>query len=71
MTNQEFADLIGCHVTTVSTYRNGRRLPSVRLLESIRQALDMSQDDIIAVWSQGPQAFATFLRENVFDGVAA
>ena len=67
MTNSEFAAAVGCDVTTASRYRNGHRLPGVRLLKEIRTVLDMTPEEIEAVYDQGAEAFGAMLRERVFD----
>ena len=55
MTNSEIARAIGCHTTTVSTYRNGRRMPSVRLLDEIRKLLGITHDEAMELWTVGTE----------------
>lgn len=66
MTNKEFAALVGCHVTTASAYRNGRRLPGVDKLERIRGVVGLSHDDVLALHAKGKEAFGEYLRLHVF-----
>jgi transcriptional regulator with XRE-family HTH domain len=79
LTNSEFAEAVGCDVTTASRYRNGHRLPGVELLESIEALLGMPHDELMRVWHAGrawhrkypkrPQdnPFGKMLRDRVFD----
>jgi transcriptional regulator with XRE-family HTH domain len=66
MTNKEFAKAVGCHITTASSYRNGRRLPQVEHLVAIQTMMGVSQDEIMAVYAQGKVAFGEYLRKEVF-----
>jgi transcriptional regulator with XRE-family HTH domain len=70
MTTTEFAEAVGCHVTTASRYRHGHRLPGVELLERIREVLGVSHEEIMTVWGRGAEAFGAYLRKTVFDEAA-
>lgn len=83
LSNSEFAELVGCHVTTASRWRNGHRLPEVKYLEAIRVALGLTWQEVYDEWKAGTdwaekhprakhpnrvkQPFGAFLREHVFD----
>ncbi len=69
MTNQRFADLVGCNFTTASRLRNGRRLPSHNMYHRICKAfkLDEAQrvrfSDAIA---KGPESSGKWITRNLF-----
>lgn len=83
LSNSEFAAIVGCHVTTASRWRNGHRLPEVKFLEAIREALGISWEEVYQEWAnayawtlrnprdeepdRSGQPFGVFLRRHVFD----
>jgi len=69
VTNEEFAERVGCHFTMASRMRNGHRLPSVRTLIKISHEFDLKMDDLSSAYENGPNSFSSFLRENIFDTV--
>lgn len=71
MSNKEFARAVGCHFSTASRYRNGRRLPGVEILRKIADVLEVSVEDAHGEWSKGKESFGAWLRERVFADEAA
>lgn len=49
-----------------SRLRDGKRLPSVRLMKRIAAEFDVSIDDLVRVHTQGSEAFGELLRDRVF-----
>lgn len=66
MTNQEFADSIGCTVSMASRLRNGKRSPSVDTMWKIHKAHRISMEDLGVAAAQGQDMFGKLLRERVF-----
>lgn len=67
MTNLEFGQAVGCHRTTASAYRNGRRLPGVDKLERIRAVLGITHAEVLAEHAKGAESFGALLRDRLFD----
>lgn len=65
ITNQEFADRIGCHHTMASRLLNGDRTPSLELMQSICEAFAIPMATLIEAKMAGTEAFGAKLRELV------
>lgn len=70
MTNERFAELVGCHFTMASRLRNGNRLPSLSLMQSIHEAFNLPYDDLMSAYKLGAAAFGQYLRLMVFQDAA-
>lgn len=67
MTNNAFADAVGCDFTMASRLRNGQRLPGIRLMIRIQAAFDLPYDDLMQAYEGGPESFGAYLRTHVFE----
>lgn len=67
MTNEEFAQRVGCHFTMASRMKNGERLPSVKTLVRISDEFNLPISTLTQAHTQGPVAFSKLLRERVFE----
>lgn len=66
MTNQEFADAIGCHHSMASRLRSGSRLPSIDLMERISQEFQIPITELLSARREGAEEFGRVLRDRVF-----
>lgn len=66
MTNQEFADLVGCDYTMASRLRNGQRMPSGQMLAKIVDECSLDANTALQMYAEGAAAFSRYLRETVF-----
>lgn len=57
--------------TLSSRLRNGHRRPSVDMLNRIIKAYHLSAEEALAAFDRGPQDFAKYLREHVFEATDA
>lgn len=71
ITNQEFADRVGCHFSMASRLRAGKRLPAVALMRRISKEFKVPMDVLSDAHAKGPEAFGRVLRERVFKEEAA
>lgn len=71
VSNNQFARAVGCHYTLSSRLRNGHRRPSVDMLNRIRNAYDLDADDMLEAYEAGTEAFAKYLRKNIFEATDA
>lgn len=67
ITNEEFGAKVGCDFTMASRLRNGKRLPSRELLESIVNVYHLDANEALAATRAGREAFATYLDRTVFN----
>lgn len=66
MTNEQFAQKVGCDYTTASRLRNGQRLTSVSVLVKIADEWDLDLEELVRVHDSGKENFGEFLRLHVF-----
>jgi transcriptional regulator with XRE-family HTH domain len=67
ITNEEFGANVGCDFTMASRLRNGKRLPSRELLESIVSFYHLDANEALAATRGGKEAFAAYLDRTVFN----
>lgn len=67
LSNQQFADRVGCDFTTASRLRNGQRRPSVALMTRISEEFGLPLDELVDAHNQGPKAFGKLLTLKVFN----
>lgn len=67
LTNQEFADAVGCHHSMASRIRGGKRLPGLPLVESISKAYGIPVASLLAARKKGEDAFGEFITKKIFD----
>jgi transcriptional regulator with XRE-family HTH domain len=67
VTNEEFGERVGCDYTMASRLRGGKRLPSRELLERIVAAYQLDGGEALAATAGGPEVFARYLSERVFN----
>lgn len=67
ITNEEFGANVGCDFTMASRLRNGKRLPSRELLESIVSFYHLDANEALAATREGMDAFADYLDRTVFN----
>lgn len=65
MTNTEFGRRLGIHFTTASRIRNGKRKPSVAVLQKISREFDISLDSLVAAHTSGGQSLASLLARYI------
>jgi transcriptional regulator with XRE-family HTH domain len=70
VTNEEFGERVGCDYTMASRLRGGKRLPSRELLERIVTAYRLDGGKALAATAGGPDAFADFLNDHVFNSMS-
>ena len=66
VTLEAFAARVGCHFTTASRLRAGKRLPGRRTLGKIVREYDLDPADALEAFSDSKETFGEFLRSNVF-----
>ncbi len=70
MTNQAFAEAVGCNFTMASRLRNGKRLPSFRMFLRIVEAFDLDLQEAAAAYQASSldhaEPFGRYLTEKVF-----
>jgi transcriptional regulator with XRE-family HTH domain len=66
ITNEAFADAVGCDFTHASKIRNGSRLPSLPLLIKIRRVYGLDGNEVLDAYAAGPSTFAEYLNSKVF-----
>lgn len=67
LTNQEFADAIGCHHSMASRIRGGKRLPGLPLVESMSKVYGIPVNRLLAARKKGEEAFGEFVTKQIFD----
>lgn len=71
LTNEEFAQAVGCDFTHASKIRNGSRLPSLPLLIKIRDVYELTSPEdsaaLLDAYKAGPESFAAYLNSKVFE----
>lgn len=67
MTNEEFAQRVGCHHSMASRLRAGKRLPGADLIDRIAQEFNIEFEDLYAARRKGSEAIGRLLREQVFE----
>lgn len=67
MTNEEVAEFIGVHYSTVSRLKNGDRMPSGGLLYDIMRVFRLDPEKTMNAFGQGPSVFAPYFRTHVLD----
>lgn len=67
LTNQEFADRVGCHFSMASRLRAGKRLPGVDLMRRISKAYRIPLSDLVDAHGKGAPAMGRLLRERIFE----
>lgn len=67
VSNHQFADKVGCNYTMASRLRNGKRTPSAQMLVKICEAFDLNKGEALQAYSQGREAMAKWLRDEIFD----
>lgn len=67
LTNEAFAEAVGCDFTHASKIRNGSRLPSLPLLIKIRRVYALDGNDVLDAYAAGPITFAEYLNSKVFE----
>lgn len=67
ITNESFADAVGCDFTHASKIRNGSRLPSLPLLIRIREVYRLDGNEVLDAYKSGPESFAAYLNSKVFE----
>jgi transcriptional regulator with XRE-family HTH domain len=67
LTNEAFAEAVGCDFTHASKIRNGSRLPSLPLLIKIRQVYALDGNEVLDAYQDGPVTFAAYLNSKVFE----
>lgn len=65
MTNQEFANAVGCSTTMASRMRNGKRAPSVATLRACIAAFDLDFEEALD-YAGSPVGWGAYLRQFVF-----
>lgn len=65
MTNNEFAEILGCHHSMASRIRSGERLPGANRLRAISLALDVSLDELLGAYEDGPEEFGKLIRSRI------
>jgi hypothetical protein len=66
VTNDVFAEKVGCDFTTASRLRNGNRKPSFDLFLRITRAFELDRMDALTAYEAGQESFGQYLRDNVF-----
>lgn len=67
MTNEEVAEFIGVHYSTVSRLKNGDRMPSGGLLYDIMRVFRLDPKETMNAFGQGPAVFAPYFRRCVLE----
>lgn len=65
ITNQEFAERVGCHHTMASRLLNGQRLASLELLNRIADEFGIPLADLITARLAGSDELGKTLRSRV------
>jgi transcriptional regulator with XRE-family HTH domain len=65
ITNQEFAEHIGCHHSMASRLLNGQRLPGTDMLARIAEEYDIDVWELLDARQKGAPAFGKLLRTKV------
>lgn len=68
ITNQAFAEKVGCHHSMASRLLNGQRLPSVELMNEISKAFDIPMADLVAARLEGADKMGQVLRTRTSPG---
>jgi len=73
VSNNEFANRVGCHFTMASRLRNGLRTPSAPMLAKIVRAFPQVERHMDPMWdaleNDDSTAFGQWLTEQVFDRI--
>lgn len=67
MTNEEVADFLKVHYSTVSRLKNGERMPSGGLLWDIIRVFRLNTEEAMNAFGEGPSVFAPYFRVNVMN----
>lgn len=67
LTNQEFADAVGCHHSMASRIRGGKRLPGLPLVEKMSEVYGIPLKSLLAERRKGEEAFGDFVTRRIFD----
>jgi transcriptional regulator with XRE-family HTH domain len=67
LTNEAFAEAVGCDFTHASKIRNGSRLPSLQLLIKIREVYALDGNEVLDAYAAGSGPFAEYLNSKVFE----
>lgn len=71
MTNQAFADRVGCHHSLASRIRAGKRVPGYELMRRIGKEFNIPLEELASARDRGPEAFGELMRRRVFRARAA
>ena len=66
VTLKEFADSVGCHMTTASRLRRGDRMPGRELFLRIVNVYGLDPREALLKFTGPREEFGLYLRENVF-----
>lgn len=65
ISNQQFAQDVGCHHSMASRLMSGDRLPSLDMLHRISEAYGIERDQLVDHSLEGAEAFGRFLRSKL------
>lgn len=67
MTNYSFAEAVGINYTMASRLRNGKRLPSGRLLLRIQEQFGLPYEELRDAYQGGSAEFGRYISAKIFD----
>jgi transcriptional regulator with XRE-family HTH domain len=68
-TNVAFGEAVGCHHSMASRIVNGKRLPSIELMERIAASYDVSMDEMLDARRKGAAAFGRLMQRKIVRAV--
>jgi transcriptional regulator with XRE-family HTH domain len=64
-TNVAFGEAVGCHHSMASRIVNGKRLPSVELMERISAAYGVSMEEMLDARRKGAPSFGRLMQRRI------
>ena len=65
MTNKVLGDAIGVTPSMASRIRNGKRLPSIKVLVALADFLGVSIERLLVAYNEGPDDFGVVVQYSI------
>lgn len=70
ITNDQLGERLGVSHAMASRLRNGKRLPSIRVIDAVHREFGIPVDDLHGAYLEGSAAFGELLRDAIAGSAA-